>query len=108
MSDVPAWWREGQDREKQNRRSREQERNRAKATGGKVQAGSGSSWRAREDVKTPDYLEQLKFTDKKSFSLKLSEWKRIRDNAIKAGREPRMVVEFSGEQVTLIITEQPN
>lgn len=103
---LPKWWQSGQDRPKQNKRSREQERKRAKETGGKVQKGSGSSWRARGDVRTDDDLEQLKYTDKASYSLKVAEWRQIAMDAASQGREPSLIIEFSEFNLRLKIVAE--
>lgn len=100
---VPAWFSDGQDRPAQNKRSRKQERERAKETGGKVQSGSGSSWRARGDVRTDEALEQLKYTDAASYSLKVSEWEQIERDALSQGREPTLIIEFARHGLRLKI-----
>lgn len=106
MTNLPSWW--NRDRERQNQRSRKQERQQAEQVGGKVQRGSGSSWRAPQDVKGPDYLDQLKYTDKRSYSIKVSEWKALVQDALNHGREPRMIVSFPQEGITVQITEVPD
>lgn len=101
---LPSWWeKERQDR---NRRSRSQETKRAAQKGGRPQAGSGSSWKAPHDVVLPDYLEELKFTDKDSYSINVEYWKRLKLAASRLGREPRMIVDFPKRGVRLIITEE--
>ena len=83
----------------------------AKETGGKVQPGSGSSWRAPEDVRGPldesgdGYLDQHKFTDSGSFRITAKEWRKIRANARRAGREPRLIIEFPEHGIKLTVTE---
>ena len=103
MGSLPAWW--GRDKQRQNTRSRKQERDYAEEKQGKVQAGSGSSWRRPQDVQEEGFLTQLKFTDKDSFALKASEWKQIREDALRDGREPKLVIEFSKHGITLAISE---
>lgn len=100
---LPAWFHK--DREKRNKRSGRQERQVAKDVGGKVQPGSGSSWRARQDVKGDDDLIQVKFTDKAAFLLKAAEWEQVRTDALKCGREPAMIVELTQTGRRLLITE---
>lgn len=106
MSAVPAWWREGQDREKQNRRSRSQERNRAASNGGKLQPGSGSSWRARGDVRTEDDLEALKYTDALSYRLDVRDWRVIEADARSQGREPVLIIRFAEHNLTLRVERE--
>jgi hypothetical protein len=103
MSDLPAWF--DQQRERNNRRSRQQERQHATANNGKVQAGSGSSWRAPQDVRTPTHLDQLKFTDAASFRIDIREWQRTRADALRDGREPRLVISFERYGISLVVTE---
>lgn len=95
-------------RSERNDRSERQERQRASEVGGRRSAGSGSSYRSPGDVRTDDVLEELKFTDKKSFSLKLAQWEDIKAKALKLGREPRMVIEFhrDGERAVRLIIEE--
>lgn len=101
----PAWWGGKAARKRQNGRSRRQERKVARDLGGRVQAGSGSSWRARQDVKTDDEMVQVKYTDKDSFTLRAKEWEGIVADALKNGREPAMIVEFPHRHLRLRITE---
>lgn len=103
---LPRWLDPANQKRRQNRRSGAQERQRAEDLGGRRQAGSGASWRAPQDVATPDYLEQLKFTDAASFTVKVAEWLGLRADALRAGREPRMVVDFEAHGVRLVIVEE--
>jgi hypothetical protein len=77
--------------------SARQERKIAEDVGGRRQAGSGSSWRAKSDVRTMGKLRvEAKFTQKPTYTLKLDDWKKIREEAIKGGLEtPVMQVEFT-------------
>jgi hypothetical protein len=101
---MPKWFSdEGAPRKERNRRSKKQETGRAKEIGGRATAGSGSSYRAPQDVFNRDFLEQLKFTDKESFTIKLAEWEQLEADARRAGREPRWVQEMGGRR--FIITE---
>lgn len=103
MAGLPEWFHK--DRERQNTRSRKQERDYAQERQGKVQPGSGSSWRRPQDVQEEGFLTQLKFTDKDSFTIKASEWKAIRNDALRDGREPRLVIEFSKHGFTVAVSE---
>ena len=95
---LPAFFgKPGRDR---NRRSQRQEAAHARKTGGRVQPGSGSSWRAPQDVRGPlldesGHMDQLKFTDKTTYVLNLHELMKIRKDALQAGREGRLFVEFA-------------
>ena len=101
---LPSWW--NKDGQRQNRRSATQERKRAQQIGGRVQAGSGSSWRAPQDIRSDEFLEQIKYTDLKSASISISVWKRLKADANRAGLEPRYVIDFEKEGIRLVITEE--
>lgn len=105
MGDNPAWWDGPPAKKRQNARSRAQERRVAKETGGRRQAGSGSSRRAPGDVKTDDELIEVKYTDKDSYRLTEAVWNKVRNDALTHGREPAMIVEFSQSGTRLRITE---
>lgn len=104
---LPSWWSPAGERKDRNKRSARQEREHAKAHGGRVQRGSGSSWRAPQDVVLPERMDQLKFTDKQSFVIKVSELQQILRDAVNAGRDPALIVEFTtaGIRLTASIEE---
>lgn len=102
MADLPHWMTGKGEKRTRNSRSRRQEQRRAEETGGKVQAGSGSSWRRPEDVVTPETLEQLKFTDSDGFRVTAAECQRILGNALRTGREPIIVIEFSQHSIRVV------
>ncbi len=77
---------------------------RATEIGGRVSAGSGSSWRSPQDVRNEDALESLKFTDSKQFILKASDIVQLQEDALRAGRDARMVVDFSRHSIRAVIT----
>ena len=101
--DLPSWW----DRQKQdqNRRSKKQEEQHAKRVGGKRQVGSGSSWRSPGDVRSEEYLDELKYTDAKSFSVSPVLWAGIKKKAALTGRTPRLIIRFDSSGLELIVTE---
>lgn len=105
MGELPSWWAGKAVGRRQNARSRAQEREHAKRTGGRVQPGSGSSYRAKEDVKTPDHLDQLKYTDAASFTIRAAELSKLFRNAVADGREGRMIVRFEGRDLTVVIAQ---
>lgn len=102
---LPSWWNDKGQR--QNARSKQQEKKRAKQVGGKTQPGSGSSWRAAGDVQTVEHLEELKYTDGKAFVLKVKDWYLIKKKATVRGREARMVIDFPTHKLRLIVEEEP-
>ncbi len=105
---LPPWWDpdSADKRKKINTRSKKQESDRAKQIGGRVQPGSGSSSRAPEDVRSDEYMEQLKFTDADGYRLTAKEWLRLSHNASTFGRTPRMVVDFEKYGIRLVITQE--
>lgn len=104
---LPAWWSDKADKKRQNARSAAQERRRAADVGGKVQTGSGSSWRAQGDVRGVEYMDEMKFTDAKSYSLKILTWRKARKAAESQGREPRLIIDFPEAKLRLVVTEEP-
>jgi hypothetical protein len=61
---------------------------------GKVVAGSGSTPTAKEDIRLPQWLLQAKSTINASHGMKLSDLRKLRENAIRASRLPLYVVGF--------------
>lgn len=101
MATFPSWW--GKERQDRNFRSRKQEEKIARDQGGRPTPGSGSSWRspgdvtkAQTEVGEETFLTEAKFTDKKGYHLDArvirNHWKK----AHSLGKEPVMVIEFSG------------
>lgn len=77
------------------RRSRRQENAGAARLGGRRVAGSGSGWVTKNDVKTDDVSFEFKYTDKKSYSLKIDDLLKAEKNALlDSGREFGFVVGF--------------
>lgn len=106
MTNLPPWWESSNKRKKINERSRKQEADRANQIGGRVQPGSGCSPNAPQDVRSEDYLEQLKFTDSESYRLTVKEWMKLRSDSDRFGRSPRMVIDFSNHKIRLVITQE--
>lgn len=113
MSNLPPWMDSSKAKKKKiNARSARQEKKYAKESGGKVQPGSGSSPRAPEDVVEPvgpdgeGDLVQLKYTDAKGFRITVAEWKRLRANARRVGRSPKLVIDFESEGIRLVVREE--
>jgi hypothetical protein len=78
------------------KRSVKQERAAAKKLDGRTTPNSGAGWAVKNDVKTDRFSIEYKFTDKKSFSLKLDDLLKAETQALlDGGRESAFVVEFS-------------
>lgn len=69
---------------------------------GRRQPGSGNTLFAKGDVKTEKFLISNKSTEKKQFSLRLSDWVEIENQALKEGREPLMVISIAGFKVVVM------
>lgn len=84
------------------RRSRGQEQRVAKLVGGKVQPGSGCHWSRPNDVRTVGKLWEMKRTDTKSITVKLSDLESVRERAILNGDNPVMHLEFGTRRYVVI------
>lgn len=62
--------------------------------GGKVVSGSGSTKTNKEDVKTVQWLIQVKSTTKESYSLKKEDLRTLKNHSLNASRMPLFVVGF--------------
>lgn len=78
-----------------NKKSARQENARAKEIGGRRQPGSGSSKRAPQDVVSDTVLEQIKFTGKAVFPLKVAELVELVKDAEVRDREASFVIDFT-------------
>lgn len=67
------------------KKSIKQERETAKEVGGRTTPASGAKWHSKADVKSDNYLIECKITEKQYYSLKLSTWEKINEEATKAG-----------------------
>ena len=87
------------------KKSQRQERDAAAKYGGRVRPGSGNKWHSKGDVITEDSLIEVKYTDKKSFSLKLEELLKIEREALMEDRVPLFGISFSGKNY-VVMTEE--
>ncbi|MFH9606829.1 hypothetical protein [Streptomyces sp. NPDC017448] len=78
------------------RKARQQEKEWAAKVGGKVNPGSGNGWRLKNDVRTPKFSDELKYTAAASFSLKLKDLLTAEKNALADGKEMRFVINLGG------------
>ena len=78
-----------------------EERRLARKTGGRRQPGSGSGWLHPNDVKTDGVLWEEKTTDGKGFTIKLSDWEKLRRNAIMMGRKPAMAIRIGRRRLVV-------
>lgn len=84
------------------RRSVRQEKRIARDVGGRRVAGSGSMPGFKGDVKDPKWLTEAKTTSARSYSLKLSTFRKIELEAIRASKEAALVVEIAGRQLVVL------
>lgn len=70
----------------------------AKLEGGRTTPATGAMWFAKGDVKSKERLVQVKSTQKKSYSLKLTDLDQIERQAAAADLEPSLVIEFQTPQ----------
>lgn len=85
--------------------SRKQEERTANAYKGSRNAGSGSGWLRKNDVRSHDFLVENKFTDnKKSYSIKSVDLVELRERAILEDRTPVLQFDLGGRRY-VILTE---
>lgn len=76
------------------KRVKVQEKRVAEDLGGRRQPGSGNQWHAKGDVKSPEFLIECKQTDKLSYRLERAVLDKIETEAILAGKQALLQVEF--------------
>lgn len=64
--------------------------------------GSGNQWHSKADVKTADWLIEVKNTAARSYRLKLDDLELIEKHALAAGKSPAFVVDFGGQSYYVI------
>lgn len=84
------------------KKSQKQEAQLAKRYGGQVTPGSGNGWVHKNDVKTPSLSIEAKYTDAKSYSLKLADLLKAEKIALMDGRDSIFTVSFSGEEFVIL------
>jgi hypothetical protein len=81
------------------------EKRTAKKTSGRRTPGSGNKWGFRGDIKGEIFLFEDKYTGKKSFSIKESQWKKIKKEALMESRRPAFKVTFESGTSFVVIDE---
>ena len=84
------------------KKAAKQEKRLAKAYGGQVTPGSGNGWVHKYDVKTPTLSIEAKYTDAKSYSLKVADLIKAEKIALIDGRDVIFTISFSGEEFVII------
>lgn len=77
----------------------------AEAFGGRRTAASGSGTKDKGDVATPDEVIEVKYTEKKSYSLKLEDLLTIDKYAIISGKIPMLHLTFSNYPSWVVISQ---
>ena len=84
------------------KKSRRQEKRLAREFKGRRQPGSGHFVGLKGDVLSPKYLFEAKYTDKKSYSLKLTTLEKIECEAARSQRIPVLTVCFGGREYFIL------
>jgi hypothetical protein len=84
------------------KRSRKQEDSIADTYRGSRNVMSGAGWVRKADVRTEDMLIEAKTTQAKSYSLKLSELRELRKQAIMDDRVPVFIVDIQGHRYVVL------
>lgn len=87
------------------KQSQKHEKRLAKKIGGTVNAGSGSFWSRKGDVRSDTLLIEHKFTGKKTFTLKAETLEKIVGEAILEGRMPILGIHLNGKNYTLTLED---
>jgi Holliday junction resolvase len=85
-----------------------QERRVAKKTGGTPNAGSGSGWKRRHDVRShgrEGFLWEMKLTGKKQITIKADDAESVRRVAYSEGRTPLIGIELAGRNYVMVEEE---
>ena len=72
---------------------------------GKRVPGSGNHWSKPGDVKTDDFLLEVKQTDKASYSLNVNIWKKISKEALFSYRLPMMSIKIQDTELVVLDKE---
>lgn len=85
-------------------KSNKQEKEFAKAVGGRVQIASGALWHSPSDVRSEKYLIECKTTAKASFAITQKHWEKIQNEALHDGlRIPILNVQLLDGSIDLIV-----
>lgn len=82
--------------------SRKHEDRLAKRFGGSRNAGSGSFWVRKADVRTPDLLIEHKWTGKKQFTIKAEVLETVWGEAVLSGRIPVLGIHLNGQDYVIL------
>ena len=80
--------------------SQKREKNFAKKYGARLTPNSGARWHSKGDLKTEMHLIEIKSTHGNQMVVHKSWLEKIREEAIKEGKEPILVIDFGDIQLT--------
>ena len=80
--------------------SQKRENKFAKKYGARPTPNSGASWHSKGDLKTETHLIEIKSTKGGQMVVHKSWLEKIREEAIKEGKEPILVIDFGDIQIT--------
>lgn len=94
---------DGSERRYIQKKSRKQEDRTASAYKGSRNAGSGSGWLRKNDVRSEHFLIENKFTDNlKSYSIKFTDLRDLETVAIKEDRTPVLQFDLGGKRYVIL------
>lgn len=85
--------------------SQRQERRIAQEFGGRVNSGSGNGLLNKNDVRTPKFSIEAKFTKARSFTLKLADLLKGEFHALNDGRKFAFIITMGGRDWVVIAKE---
>ena len=83
--------------------SQRRESSLAKKYGARMTPNSGARWHSKGDLKTETHLIEVKSTKGSQIIVHKSWLEKIREEAIKEGKEPVLVIDFGDIQLTGLI-----
>ena len=96
----------GDDRKAINKTSKKQEQRSAKSYKGSRNAGSGSGWLRKNDVRSTEFLFENKLTiNKKSITLKEVDLRELIERAITEDRTPVLQFDLAGRRYVVLVED---
>lgn len=87
------------------KQSQKHEKRLAKRLGGTVNAGSGSFWSRKGDVRADGILLEHKYTGKKTYTLKAEDLEKNVMNAVLEGRMPIFGIHMNGKNYMILVED---
>jgi hypothetical protein len=83
-----------------------EEKRLARRRQGTINAGSGSGWRRRNDVREGSMLWEQKTTGNRQYTIKEDDWEKLRQHALQDGRTPALHITLGKKKRRLILIEE--